>query len=64
MLDQEITFEADSTNQCVTIHIANDSLVEEEENFTVVLLNPSDSNRILSQTTLYISSNGGEFDCI
>ena len=63
MLDENITFKADGTPQCVTIHIANDSLVEEEENFTVVL-NPSDSNRILSQTTVYISSNGGEFDCM
>ena len=64
MLDKEIAFEADSTIQCVTIHIANDSLVEEEENFTVILFNQSDSNRILSQTTVYISSNGGEFDCM
>ena len=62
MLDENITFKADGTPQCVTIHIANDSLVEEEESFTVILFNPSDSNRILSQTTVYISSNGGELD--
>ena len=64
MLDKEVAFEADGTSQCVTIHIANDSLVEEEESFTVILFNSSDSNRILSQTTVYISSNGGEFDCM
>ena len=62
MLDENITFKADGTPQCVTIHIANDSLVEEEESFTVILFNPSDSNRILSQTTVYIYSNGGELD--
>ena len=59
MLDENITFETNGTSQCVTIHIANDSLVEEEENFNVVLLN---RNIILSQTTVYISSNGGKLD--
>ena len=62
MLDENITFETDGTSQCVTIHIASDSLVEDKENFTVVLLNLNDSNKILSQTTVYISSNVGELD--
>ena len=66
MLDENITFEADGTPQCVTIHIANDSLVEEEESFTVILFNPSDSviEFFLKQLSTYLQMVVSWIDCV